>query len=189
MSKRKESLTGGTGDVNPQWYKMNLAQTANDTAINQAFQLPVTRIPHAKKVTIIEVLKIAWFHSMWPTIGGQATVIIEGFLTTANPGVTGGASNIPAITDGSLISQCHFEETTNYNPTYTYSTEHQNLPVIQDLTDGAGHGFLVATDQIYMIVNSAATAGKNSMACWLYYRFKSVGIEEYVGIVQGQSNL
>lgn len=183
MSKRKESLTGGTGDVNPQWYKMNLQESANDTTTIQSFQLPVTRIPQSKKVTIMEILKIAWFHSGINNTGSSANRSITAILTTANPG-----GQIPVITDGSIVSQYGILDRVLFTTSGAYDAV-ETQPYIQDLTDSAGHGFLVATDQLWLTVTSSGTAATVSVACWLYYRFKNVGIEEYVGIVQGQSNL
>jgi hypothetical protein len=59
-------------------------------------------------------------------------------------------------------------------------------PLVLDVTDGAGHGVLIATDSIYAQVNSANTATTNTVYFKLLYRFKEVNIIEYVGIVQSQ---
>lgn len=74
------------------------------------------------------------------------------------------------------------------------------MPIIHDLTDGAGHGILIATDNIYLNAlvayvdadTSAAYAGAPSFIfaasnCELIYRFKAVTLQEYIGIVQSQS--
>lgn len=70
-------------------------------------------------------------------------------------------------------------------------------PDWHDLTDGAGHGVLVATDNIWLsILATAATAdaGENAVLnvassnCDLFYRFKEVTLQEYIGIVQSQQS-
>ena len=60
-------------------------------------------------------------------------------------------------------------------------------PFILDLTDGAGHGFLVASDNIYLQVSSIASGIVNSANVKILYRWKDVSVQEYVGIVQSQS--
>lgn len=55
-----------------------------------------------------------------------------------------------------------------------------------DLTDGAGHGYLVATDQIFAQVVSTTTSNSNTVSYKILYRWKNVGLAEYVGIVQSQ---
>jgi hypothetical protein len=54
------------------------------------------------------------------------------------------------------------------------------------LTDQAGHGYLVATDNIYLALRTITTAQVNSFICRITYRFKEVSLAAYVGIVQSQ---
>lgn len=60
-------------------------------------------------------------------------------------------------------------------------------PFVQDLTDGAGHGLLIATDNLYLGVDSEATGFAQSVQCKILYRWKNVSETEYVGIVQSQT--
>lgn len=73
-----------------------------------------------------------------------------------------------------------------------YSVDNES-PNVHDLTDGAGHGVLIATDNIYlsMTLLSASIDGgsytSNGQArADLLYRFKDVTLTEYIGIVQSQ---
>jgi hypothetical protein len=63
------------------------------------------------------------------------------------------------------------------------------MPTTQvlDLTDGAGHGLLIATDNIFMTVYSTNTGVANEVGCKILYRWKNVSVEEYIGIVQSQT--
>ena len=61
------------------------------------------------------------------------------------------------------------------------------------MTDGAGHGVLIATDNVYfsLLYNAIPTDGIAVQftiggGCDLLYRFKEVGLKEYIGIVQSQ---
>jgi hypothetical protein len=59
---------------------------------------------------------------------------------------------------------------------------------IIDVTDGAGHGILVATDQIFVggIEAGITLAGSSLMGARIMYRWKNVSLTEYIGIVQSQ---
>lgn len=74
----------------------------------------------------------------------------------------------------------------------TYSTDNEGID-IHDLTDGAGHGLLVATDNIWLshalTVNCPGIAfqtGSGQVTCEIIYRMKKITLAEYVGIVQSQ---
>jgi len=62
-----------------------------------------------------------------------------------------------------------------------------NEPFEQDLTDGDGHGILVATDNIFAQINSVTTSLTNVCDIKIMYRWKNVSLQEYIGIVQSQS--
>lgn len=55
-----------------------------------------------------------------------------------------------------------------------------------DLTDEAGHGYLVATDTITLETNADQTAAVNAGFARIRYRWKEVSLTEYIGIVQAQ---
>lgn len=61
-------------------------------------------------------------------------------------------------------------------------------PIEFDLTDGAGHGILVAVDKFYAQIHSTYVAwgGTGGIDFKFLYRFKKVSLAEYVGIVQSQ---
>lgn len=63
-----------------------------------------------------------------------------------------------------------------------------NQMLEMDLTDGAGHGLLLATNSIFMQGDTTLfTPAVAVFDCKMLYRFKTVDILEYVGIVQSQS--
>lgn len=87
--------------------------------------------------------------------------------------------------------------TTNETPPVLSSTEGAgaqiydfNLSEYDDLTDQAGHGLLVATDNIYLNVWMDSTGAQvitnPAVVCTLHYRLKEIGLQEYIGIVQSQ---
>lgn len=72
-----------------------------------------------------------------------------------------------------------------------YSADNEGVD-IHDLTDGAGHGVLIATDNIWLtaFINGAVpdigTTAALNVFCEILYRFKKVTLQEYIGIVQSQ---
>jgi len=68
----------------------------------------------------------------------------------------------------------------------TSGTNMVEQPAVFDMTDGAGHGILIATDFIHLQVFSATTGNAVEARLKFLFRWKNVSIEEYIGIVQSQ---
>lgn len=207
---KKGGLTGGTGDVNPQWYKLFLAGTPfqNQTTLNatqtgqQTFPLPVPKWSATNgRSIVVELLKVRWYNVLsigWTLSTAQGSFrSLTGYIATrASSTVTGlnpqfppYQSNDPAIIDSQSNTIIMGSSATNFQ-TFEFDSEN---PVIHDLTDGAGHGVLIATDNITLAYN--AFLGPFDAAIYtfqpfaqaeLLYRFKEVSLQEYIGIVQSQ---
>lgn len=174
MSKRsRDSLTGGTGDVNPQFLSFVVAQTGVDTTTTVTTPLPIQRLPLSSSALsqVMEILKI--FISIGTAVETDNNVQV--FISTKS--ISGPAVySDPSVFAGylRLIGQTVSGE--------LLVTE----PVVWDLTDGAGHGLIIATDNIFTQVQSFGTGLANNVRIKILYRFKNISIQEYVGIVQGQ---
>lgn len=169
----RDRLTGGTQDVNPQWFKGTLTVTAN-TCTEHDFQLPITRIPTLNKVTIVEVLKTRAMIQGDTDLTAATTWHLAIAFATRSIGTT------PVFLDNVAcfsFLDCKGNSDAGASPT------HQVLE--QDLTDGSGHGVLVASDKLWIQYDANAAAG-TVVAFEILYRFKTVGMREYVGIVQSQ---
>lgn len=178
------SLTGGTGDVNPQWFRMTDTNPAATPAYaDTPVALPIQRLPTAGKAQVIEILKVAWgLAAVNSAINDAATdSVFCGYLTTRSYGTTEPTS----ATGGGVIDYFQIDVTTATQA----SIMNNVFPIIHDLTDGAGHGVIVGTDQMFL--GSVQTADTNPIAglirCWFLYRFKNVPVTEYIGIVQSQT--
>lgn len=187
---RAESITGGSGDVNPQWMTLPVINlSAPNTFTSLQIPLPISRLPTKQgKAMVIEVLKVLLD---WPapspgflSTGGQ-TIIYYFQLTTAR------ATQIIA---GDPSAFAHFDlyirgVSAGVNPQYVYMYED---PRILDLTDGAGHGILIATDSIWAAAettNYQGALGAGPFSCRILYRFKEISLPEYIGIVQSQQSV
>lgn len=176
--KSGDTLTGGTKDVNPQWFRGYVTCTKNTTAESN-FQLPITRIPTANKVTILELLKVQVIPKTTPFVVDEALARINYSFATASLGTTAQVN----LDDGRVICQLGRECSQD-----TDGGGFQVPTVLEmDLTDGSGHGMLIASDKLYVQTTQNNLGAASSVAAFgLLYRFKTVGMREYVGIVQSQ---
>lgn len=186
MPKRgSESLTGGTGDVNPQWFNMVIPALTTSFATT-TFSTPINKFPEGSgRVVIMEILKL-FFHPqgvIGPVVAGQVVsqriaVGTRNFSTTE-----------PAMTDGTVLCRMSYDQdvvaTTGLPVTPNFL-----WPFQVDLTDGAGHGMLVATDNIFVggITTTSAVPYTSTWQVRALYRFKKVSLQEYIGIVQAQQS-
>jgi len=166
------SLTGGSGDVNPNWLKISVTQSAADTFTQSTNPIPVQRLKSNGKSQVMEILKVHWENISAIT---ETDNSYNAFLTTKS------YSSAPPLTDGPVIDHVR------RNIILTTSGQVVvDQPVIHDLTDGAGHGVLVGTDNLYLSLGSATTGVAGQMTAWILYRWKNIGMAEYIGIVQSQ---
>lgn len=180
---RKDLLTGGSGDVNPQYLSGRITQTSADATTSVSIPLPVSKIPQANQATIIEILKIyVDFNNFF---GGTAAIESDFSrkicFSTINFGGVQGEFNEP-----NLFCQVEQKKRGAFTALGTYYMYEGDNPFVFDLTDGAGHGLLIATDNIFGQASSNLTTQTNVINYKILYRFKTVGLLEYVGIVQSQ---
>jgi len=222
MPGKGDTLTGGTKDVNPQLYRLTVATIAPAGApftsaapvpsVTATFPLPINRLQQkAGKAIVVEILQARWD----PII----TSVFEPGMPAQQAFVTSTLSTAPQ--DNALSA---LATTIDYIDAVRFIQPSQELaiglppvpfalpmvisgynnfthPVYHDLTDGAGHGVLVATDNIYLNISAGLTdldvagftsnvpkSSAFSAQCDLLYRFKEVTLQEYIGIVQSQQN-
>lgn len=176
-------LTGGTGDVSPQWMSFLATQSAADTTTTATQAIPVQRLQTRGAAQVMEVLKVLFFNTGLPASASATETLddISCFLSTSSFGTTNTTFQEPRVFAGmNTYSRSAFTAAGTY-----WSTDSRLRPEF-DCTDGAGHGVLVATDNIYAQVQSTATGNTNSVAVKILYRWKNVGMTEYVGIVASQ---
>lgn len=213
---RKDTLTGGTGDVNPQYFRVSnrtdlaaiIAPGGSATKlVRNIFPLPINRLrDNTGSTNVIEVLKTRWSVSLGGYPVSQAYgVNVNSYLKTSPSPSAQAISDLTTAVD--YISEDIWEQPsipvsdgTSTITVFPYNSSKNDYPIIHDLTDGDGHGILVATDNIYLasellLYNFTYAAGGNAVFaadsfcqidCEVMYRFKSVSLQEYIGIVQSQ---
>lgn len=198
MPKRKmsDTLTGGTGDVNPQWMRIQVTEATPGVPQSIQFPLPIQRLQQsAGRSQVVEILKVIWDNTQY--VGTTA-----GTYKTAGILSTGG--NLPVPTTPLSYEQLKANsKIISYANNYYINVGGASAALfgvgedgnnwLVDLTDGAGHGILIGTDFLFLSVLSGTAAGgsvnptsSQTSTVYVLYRMKDVSLAEYVGIVQSQ---
>lgn len=185
---RKDQLTGGTGDVNPQEFVITGTQSAIDVLTQFQLQLPIPRLPTSPgRNLVIEALWADFIHFN-PRAGGAGAAVTYAFAVSTSS--TAPTSLVNMMNDPKNISQwMKVVETPNLGAgslqVVEYDCQHQD-----DLTDQAGHGVLIATDKLFFYLATVGGAAGAVPAMQgsvrIGYRWKDVSLTEYIGIVQSQ---
>lgn len=169
-------------DVNPQWLVFpNMRLVAANTYTEIEVVIPINRLHQSRgKAVIMEVLKIWMDHPTYDGVYAPAGGVAQSIAQVSTQSLSGLSLSGPttlAFTDN------------KYRGAFSAGGSFDTMvdgPEVVDLTDGAGHGVLVATDRIFF---GASTLGWNNAAAFnarVLYRWKEVGLTEYIGIVQSQ---
>jgi len=178
MKRSRDTLTGGTGDVNPQMMKVQTLQSAADTRAVTTVQMPIPRLPtRAGRSIVVEILWIQYYWMNAASTAATNTSIVASVESSEVP-----AGEINTIRDPHTLSAWRYCCNTLTNA----SSQFYQPMWEDDLTDGSGHGVLSATDTLRFDVQSTATGQANNVIFYMGYRFKEVALTEYIGIVQSQ---
>jgi hypothetical protein len=153
-------------------------QAVNDTTLTTSFPLPVMRnfsSSNGSKAQVVEALKIVVQFPTGSLLSNASTRAIVAFSTKNHAAV------VTSLADADTFAVIGYENELATNGGVS-------VPVTQtfDFTDGMGNGILLATDNIFVQVQSANTATLTTISAKLFYRIYSATVTEYVGIVQSQ---
>lgn len=181
----KRQLTGGTDDVNPQYLSGNILLSGANTTTVASLQTPIVRVgsDNSGQATIMEVLKVFVEMPNNNTEGAAATSRSADFsINTSDPGIT----SVVGLDSPRTIASFQAVVRNAFTAGGTGMLAWQVDPLVWDLTDGAGHGVLVATDNIFIQASTTGFTGAVVFRYKILYRFKKVKLVEYIGIVQSQ---
>ena len=120
---RGSSLTGGTGDYNPQTYTISGQQTAADTNSNFSFPTPIPRFGTGGSTTspVIEILKVFFILDDITAISAQTSVIAS--VSTSDLGRTpSGINGLGYISDPLQDEEHHSPRVCRYRTEPTINT-------------------------------------------------------------------
>lgn len=178
-------LTGGTGDVNQQTYTIQAsAATTVGSAITQ-FPVPVPKFSSGiDKAIVMELLGVQWDLTLPPS-----PTVVSLDLESLNVNLTTNPTHQTVV--NTMLQDPRSLSTFRRqwgNIGIPVTSVEWDLSEYDDLTDQAGHGILVAADNVYLDVISTATGyvQAGNIVARLFYRMKEVKLVEYIGIVQSQ---
>lgn len=173
---RRDHLTGGTGDTNPQTFGISVTQGGIDN--NQETEVPVPVLRMGMSMTraqVIEVTRVEF--ELPPPKVSEADLLLlyDVSLTSRSIG-----PNVATLADPNLLAK--YSRRINYQLVGTganLTVPIHNQVVSLDLTDGAGHGLLVTSANLYFQVNSVGTGIDGIFAFRVFYRFKQIGARAF----------
>lgn len=192
MSRKRQGtgdqLTGGTRDVNPQYMSGSITLSAANTTTEVTVGTPIVRVGSGVgnngKSVIMEVLKV---YFEFPAIDADAAAATNRNNSIAITTTTNGATPVmPTFDNPRIVAYAQKQLRNAFTAAGTGVLEQSIDPVEADVTDGAGHGILVATDNVFVVATTLGQAGASVFRWKILYRFKEVSLVEYIGIVQSQ---
>jgi len=180
------SVTGGTGDVKPQYLTINTATAAGaDDYATGSITVPIIR-PSSNtpdQAVIVELLEADYYINI--ADAADSTAHRGAFLNTHATRVTSDTATLASLaldaqdpTNVGMVTE-HGVLTTSGHMLKLY-------PHKYDFTDQNGNGMLIASDSIILTVGEVGNTASGVSTCRIKYRFVKVGIIEYLGIVAQQ---
>jgi len=188
MSKRvvADRLTGGTNDVNPQYMSATISTSAANVQTEGILNAPIVRVGSASAnsntAIVLEILKI---YARFQDCDADAGPMTLRDLLVSFSSASIVSAGVPRFSDPHVFAMLERSVRDAFTAGGSFALDQESIKVI-DLTDGVGHGILVATDNIYVNIYSAGYALSARVDFKIMYRFKQIALVEYIGIVQSQ---
>jgi len=174
MAKRRaaDPLTGGTRDVNPQTLGGRVTESAANTFTQQQIAVPVNRV--TSSLNTAQVIEALWIEFETRVLGTIQAVADELEVQLTQTSKTTSVN----IDDVDMIAKIHLGivmiATTGGNA--------MNQVFHINLTDGAGHGPIIAVPNVFLGIEGTSLSAAQGASFRMGYRFKNVGLQEYVGL-------
>lgn len=207
--RRTDTLTGGTGDVNPQILR-SIAVTSNtaatDTTITVQHIIPnplftLNQVANGNKATVMEITKIR-FNVKPPQVAVDATARNSSTFIGLFQNDRSGYGNPTNTNDG-------YTQVVRARPLASYLIEVSTTGTLAvasfkilgtedfhdktfDMDDGNGHGILFTGQNLYFQIIGICAQQYNSTSGFggyveVFYRAKDVSLQEYLGMVATQN--
>jgi hypothetical protein len=186
------SVTGGTGDYHPQLMRAWGVTSAADTFTLVTLQVPRPNVIGNSSKVVMEILRVKHFRPV-PlsnlTLCGCA--ILSGTPNLTDPGnyLSTQANDTKLkklFTDPRTISTDQFYFG-NVNNTVQGNGEIE-LEHDDDRSDARGFGYLYPGDNLYWYIDTAGLGSVGAFGIEILYRWKRVGVNEYLGMVTNLLN-
>lgn len=155
--------------------------SVTDTYSVDEFVLPVAATPTGQKF-VFEILSVDWYHAIENLF--DLVVTHWAFLSTQASRANGESASRASMHADALNG--HNFAMDGFIGAGSGSREVE-FPTRIDLSDGAGRGYLIANDRIFITRAQLFTADVPAdSVCKILYRLIPVSVMEYVAIAQGQ---
>ena len=167
-----------------QYIHGTLQLSAANTATSLTLGTPIVRVGAgpANKSVIMEVLKV---YVEMPAIDLDNAAATDRQMQFTFSTVDLG-TGLATFDNSRVFAQVSFDLRNAFTAAGTGTLNARNNPFVYDMTDGAGHGVLIATDNIFVQGNTTNQVSASIFRFKILYRFKEVSLVEYIGIVQSQ---
>ncbi len=174
MAKRRTGMI----DRFPNYMTGVLTMSAANTFTTEEVSTPIPRLTaRGGRATIMELL--------WIDVDIQNADLIAA-ADEVNFGITLGSAPTGVTRIGN--SRAVMGMSVDMQVGATPGTFGLQLPRRYDFQDKSGFGYLLAADAFHTFGDSTTQAAAVQYQWRLFYRFVSVSVEEYIGIVQSQSS-
>ncbi len=185
--KRKTSggsLTGGTGDVKPQFLTATTPVGAgtNDYSVI-SIQVPRIILSSQDNATIMEILRVDYYLGIEDLADSDAVTF--GFLSPNLRRLQDETSTFTSMREDVQDPLVFAFVVQNQNVTVQGGSSNV-MPLSYDCTDSNGNGILMASDRFFFVTGAIAASSVIDSTVKILYRMVNVDIIEYVGIVQSQ---
>lgn len=196
--KRTESLTGGSGDTNPQWFSTSVTQSGADTTTTLSVSTPPgIGLSQSGRPLAMEILKVlVEFEgpsgvpllpasaSFAPGATTSASLYASLYMSSKNFGTTRPTLGMGDATVFAFARKQYLVyESTAASTAFTVN----DGPIIIPMDDGAGHGMLFANQNMFLQIASNSMAVVVTARIKILYREKYISQSELLGLVL-QSN-
>lgn len=162
-------------DQYPNYLSVDLVQTAPDTWAAGNIKLPIPKMFNSNKPQIIELL--------WAEVDFHGFALSAASVVYFGVGVGAAAETVEQLglhNGGTLLFNKMINQLITEGATAT------KWPWRTDFQTSDGFGVLVATDNLWMALDSVGQVALIDVHLRLYYRFVEVSTTEYLGIITSQ---
>ena len=185
MAKRADTLTGGTKDVNPQYISGAVTMSAANTATESTVGLPILRPGQGASQTKAQVVEVLKLWAFLPPPGTDVAAANAQFTATLTVATSSQGTTVPNLSNPRVLAQLRQSITASFTAAGSQAVGPVGVQC-WDFTDGAGHGILVGTDNLFLQFDTDGYSAAAVATYKISYRFKEVALIEYIGMVQSQ---
>lgn len=158
-------------DVNPQFFNMNVDESAANTYTETEFQTPVHEAPGGGRNSM-EIMKIIYELEDPDNEANQNNTTISHITHTTE-------ADTLALNDRESLMVMK-----NINHNIVSGVQLIEYPRVIDLTDGKGNGVIYPHKAMFVAVKGIGNAGATTFRVKILYKFKRVTAQELIGFFQ-----